>query len=48
MPCPNPTDREDRDPSTLTADDRQVQRAVLALLLDRHPIRLTFVELGEE
>ncbi len=44
----NPTDREDRDPTSLTAEDRKLQRAVLALVLDRHPAQLTFVELGLE
>ncbi len=47
MPCPNPTDREDRDPSTLTAEDRKLQRALLSLVLDRHPKRLTVVALGK-
>ena len=44
----NPTDREDRDPSTPAGEDRKLQRAVLALVLDRHPDQLTVVELGRE
>jgi hypothetical protein len=43
----NPTDRDDRDPSTLTAEDRKLQRALLALALDCHPEHLTVLALGQ-
>ena len=44
----NPTDRAQHDPASLTPQDRKLQRAVLALVLDRHPDQLTVIELGRE
>jgi hypothetical protein len=40
----NPTDRA-HDPSSPAGEDTTTERAVLALLLDEHPIRLTMEEL---
>lgn len=44
----NPRDRAQRDPASLTGEDRKLQRAVLVLVLDRHPDQLTVIELGRE
>ena len=41
----NPTDRRPSDPCPPAAQDRKTERAVLVLLLDEHPIRLTMDEL---
>lgn len=41
----NPTDRASFDPSSPAGEDRKTESAVLALLLDEHPIRLTMDEL---
>lgn len=41
----NPTGRGSRDPSSPAEDDRRTESAVLALLLDEHPTRLTMDEL---
>jgi hypothetical protein len=44
----NPRDRAQRGSASPAAEDRKLQRAVLAYVLDRHPAHLTFVELGRE
>ena len=41
----NPTGRASLDPSSPSGADKRTERAVLALLLDEHPIRLTMDEL---
>jgi hypothetical protein len=41
----NPKGRASLDPSTPAGDDRRTESAVLALLLDEHPSRLTMGEL---
>jgi hypothetical protein len=41
----NPTDRASLDPSSPAGADKRTERAVLALLLDEHPTRLTMGEL---
>lgn len=41
----NPTGRAPLDPSSLAGADKRTERAVLALLLDEHPTRLTMEEL---
>jgi hypothetical protein len=41
----NPKGRAPHDPSSPAGDDRRTESAVLALLLDEHPIRLTMDEL---
>jgi hypothetical protein len=41
----NPTDRASLDPSSPAAEDKRTESAVLALLLDEHPTRLTMDEL---
>jgi hypothetical protein len=41
----NPTDRAPLDPSSSASEDRRTESAVLSLLLDEHPTRLTTDEL---
>jgi hypothetical protein len=41
----NPKGRASLDPSSPAGEDRRTERAVLALLLDEHPTRLTMDEL---
>lgn len=41
----NPKGRASLDPSTPAGEDRRTESAVLALLLDEHPSRLTMDEL---
>jgi hypothetical protein len=41
----NPTCSASLDPSSPAAEDRRTESAVLALLLDEHPIKLTMDEL---
>lgn len=41
----NPTGRTPLDPFSPAGEDKQAESAVLALLLDEHPIRLTMDEL---
>jgi hypothetical protein len=41
----NPTDRAPLDPSSPASEDRRTESAVLLLLLDEHPARLTMDEL---
>jgi hypothetical protein len=41
----NPTGRSLLDPSSPAREDRKAESAVLALLLDEHPTRLTMDEL---
>ena len=41
----NPTGRASLDPSSPAGEDRRTESAVLALLLDEHPSRLTMDEL---
>lgn len=41
----NPMGRASLDPSSPAGADNRTERAVLALLLDEHPIRLTIDEL---
>jgi hypothetical protein len=41
----NPTGRASHDPSSPAGEDRRTESAVLALLLDEHPTRLTMDEL---
>ena len=41
----NPTDRALLDPSTPAIEDRKTESAVLSLLLEEHPTRLTMDEL---
>jgi len=41
----NPTDRRPSDPCPPAVQDRKTERAVLVLLLDEHPARLTTDEL---
>lgn len=41
----NPMGRAFHDPSSPAGEDRQTESAVLALLLEEHPIRLTVDEL---
>ncbi len=41
----NPTGRASRDPSSPAGADKRTERAILALLLDEHPARLTMEEL---
>ena len=41
----NPKGRASHDPSSPGGEDRRTESAVLALLLDEHPIRLTMDEL---
>lgn len=41
----NPTGRAPLDPSSPAGEDKKTESAVLALLLDEHPTRLTMDEL---
>ena len=41
----NPKGRAAHDPSSPAGEDRRTERAVMALLLDEHPTRLTMDEL---
>jgi len=41
----NPTGRASHDPSSPAGEDRRTESAVMALLLEEHPIRLTMDEL---
>jgi hypothetical protein len=41
----NPTGRTPHDPPSPAGEDRRTESAVLALLLDEHPTRLTMAEL---
>jgi hypothetical protein len=41
----NPKGRASLDPSSPAGEDRRTESAVLALLLDEHPIQLTMEEL---
>lgn len=41
----NPTGRASCDPSSPAGEDRRTESAVMALLLDEHPIQLTMDEL---
>lgn len=45
MASENPKGRALLDPSSPTGEDRRTESAVLALLLDEHPTRLTMDEL---
>lgn len=41
----NPTGRASHDPASPAGEDRRTESAVLALLIDEHPTRLTVDEL---
>ena len=45
MASENPKGRASRDPSSPAGQDKRTESAVLALLLDEHPTRLTMDEL---
>lgn len=47
MSCDNPTDRTDIDPTQPAEADRQIERAVLAYLIDQHPSRQTIPALSQ-
>jgi hypothetical protein len=42
----NPTGRASLDPESPAIEDRKTESAILALLLDEHPTRLTFDEMA--
>lgn len=46
MPCTDPTHPTSPDPSSPAREDRRTESAVLTLLLDEHPTRLTMAELA--
>ena len=46
MAAQNPTDRGSSDPSSTAYADAMTEGAVLSLLLDEHPARLTMDELS--
>lgn len=46
MATSNPTDRRQLDPDSPAAEDRVVESAVLALVLEEHPTNLTIPELS--
>jgi hypothetical protein len=47
MSCDNPTDRAGNDPTQPAEADRQIERAVLAYLIDQHPSQLTIPALSQ-
>ena len=46
MSCPEPTDCAERDPIPTSTENAKTERAVLAFVLDEHPIRLTIPEVS--
>lgn len=46
MATRNPTDQGHSDPDSPAAEDRLVESAVLAFVLDQHPAQLTIPELS--
>jgi len=47
MSCDNPTRSTENDPTQPAEADRQIERAVLAYLIDQHPSRLTIPALSQ-